>query len=476
MKTPFKILLILPNSKWADRNAFWHLHPYSLGLLVAMLDKNSYDIHILDTNIDNLSLEEFGEKIRQLQPDLVGISVLANEFGITGHKAAAVVKQISKDILVVIGGVYPTTRPDTVLEDPNMDYAVLGEGEYVFPQLLKYIQAQGELPSAGIAYREEGKGIIKPQVTFIQDIDVLPYADYSNIDFYRYANESFKHVVDAPRALPFAKLCTSRGCPIGCTFCQVETISGRNTRFQSPSRIVDEIEYLVEKYGIKAIDFLDDNFLGNRRRSIGLFNEIIRRKVPIVWNAANVSSFFLSESLLDLMKEAGCVYVSIAVESGVPRVLKELFHKPVKLDHTAKMFAYCRKLGLDTTSLWVIGAPGETWEEIRTTIRVAEDMNSDYTKLNVVVPYPGTIMFDMAVKGGYLAKDFNFGTLGWGQATLTTEEFNPQELTILRAYEWDRINFTSPEKRAKIARMMGITEDELKIIRKKTLAGTWDEC
>ncbi|MBF0162251.1 MAG: radical SAM protein, partial [Magnetococcales bacterium] len=466
-----KIILSLPNSKWANMHAHWHLHPYPLGLLASMLDKSLYELRVVDANIDNLTLDEFGKIVEEWQPDMVGLSVLANEYGTTGHKAAKAVKHVSRSIVVVMGGVYPTTRPDSVMEDPNVDYAVLGEGEFVFPQLLKSIQSPGQngLPTAGIAYREAGKVVIKPQTHFIQDLDAMPYPDYSEIDFYRYANTSFKHVVDAPRALPYAKLNTSRGCPIGCTFCQVETISGRNTRFQSPKRIVDEIEYLVEQHGIKAIDFLDDNFLGNRRRSIGLFKEMIQRKLPIVWNAANVSSFFLSESLLDLMKEANCVYVSIAVESGVPRVLKDIFHKPVSLEHTKKMFDHCRKLGFDTASLWVVGAPGETWEEIRTTIRVAEEMDADYTKINVAVPYPGTILFDMAVQGGYLPANFGFEDLGWGQAVLSTEEFDAKELMILRAFEWDRINFTSPVKRAKIARMMGVTEKYLKTIRKNTL-------
>lgn len=470
MTTPrYKVLLTLPNSKWANANDFWHLHPYSLGLLAAMLDDAHYDIRIVDANLDNLTLDDFEAVIQQWQPDLVGISILSSDFGVIAHQAAQRIKQVSDRMVVVIGGVYATTMPHSVIKDPNVDYAVMGEGEHVFPQLLAYLQSQGERPTAGIAYREAGRPVILPQAHFITDLDALPFPDYSKIDFYRYANTSFKHVIDAPRALPYAKLSTSRGCPIGCTFCQVESIAGRSTRFQSPNRIVDEIEFLVDTYQIRAIDFLDDNFLGNRRRSIGLFEEMIRRNVPVVWNASNVSAFFLSETMLDLMKAAGCVYVSIAIESGVPRVLKEILHKPVNLAHAKKMIAYCRTLGLDTTSLWVIGSPGETWEEIRTSIRVAEEINADYTKLNVAVPYPGTKLYDLAVQGGYLPKDFDLNGLNWGKASLNTEEFQAKEMAILRAFEWERINFTVPEKRKKIAQMMQITEEELKVIRKRTL-------
>jgi anaerobic magnesium-protoporphyrin IX monomethyl ester cyclase len=399
----------------------------------------------------------------------VGLSILANEYGITGHIGAKAAKKLSSDIITVLGGVYPTTRTNDVLADPLVDYAVLGEGEYVFPQLIDFIEGKGDIPKEGIAYKKQGQSFIFPQTNFIQDLDSLPFPDNDLIDFHRYANESFKHVVDKPRALPFAKINTSRGCPIGCTFCQVEVISGRKTRFQSPTRVVDEIQWLVENYKIQAIDFLDDNFLGDRQRAMAIFREMIKRKVPVVWNAANVSEFFLSDQLLELMKEAGCVYLSIALESGDPRVLKEIIKKPVALDHAQKILEKAKSLEMDTTTLWVIGSPGETWDEIRTTIKVAEEMDADYTKVNVATPYPGTELFDMAVEGGYLSPDFDFDDLSWGKATISTEEFQSEDLTVLRAFEWDRINFTKPHKRAKVAQMMGVSEEKLSEIRRNTL-------
>lgn len=464
-----KILLALPNAKWYRPAAYWHLHPYPLTLITAFLDRSRYELKVVDANLDDTSPEEFAQMVRDWKPDLVGLSILANEYGVTGHIGARAAKSVSRNIVTVLGGVYPTTRPEDVMRDADVDYAVLGEGEYVFPQLLEFIEGCGDLPEEGIAYRKNGHSVILPQKNFIQNLDQLPFPDNDLIPFERYAFESFKHVVDGPRALPYSKINTSRGCPIGCTFCQVEVISGRKTRFQSPKRVVDEIEWLIDTYQIKAIDFIDDNFLGDRQRALAIFREMIKRKLPIVWNAANVSEFFLSEDMLEVMHESGCVYLSIALESGVQRVLKEIIQKPVKLDHAKKLLIKAKSLGMDTTTLWVIGSPGETWEEIRQTIRVAEDMDSDYTKINTATPYPGTKLFDMAVDGGYLPREFDFDDLGWGQATITTEEFCAEELTVLRAFEWDRINFTRPDKRTKIARMMGIDEAELKKIRKNTL-------
>lgn len=467
-----RIMLVVPNQRWYRRESYWHLHPYALALLAAMLPDR--EVRIVDANLDDLTREQFEGVVREWQPDLVGASVLANEFGITGHVVCQCVKRINRSIVTVLGGVYPTTRPEAAIKDEAVDFAVIGEGEYLFPRLIDFLESKALLPEKGLAYRWYDPGrmwprtVIQEREPFIQPLDALPYPAFHLIPYLRYATESFKHVVDAPRALPYAKMITSRGCPIGCTFCQVEVISGKNTRYQSAKRVVDEIEWLIDQYGIKAIDFLDDNFLGHKGRCREIFREMIRRKVPVVWNAANVSSWFLNDEVLELMKESGCQYVSIAVESGVERVLKHIIKKPVKLTHVKAMVEKIRSLGMDSTTLWVIGSPGETWDEIRETIRVAEWMDADYTKINVATPYPGTELFDMAVAGGYLPPHFEFDDLAWGQATISTEEFSARELTMLRAFEWDRINFTRLEKRVRIARMMGVSLDELESIRRNT--------
>lgn len=465
-----RIMLVIPNAKWYQQESYWHLHPYALALLAAMLDPARFTVNILDANIDNLTPEQFGDEVAAWAPDLVGFSILANEFAITGHIGARAAKQAKPDVVTILGGVYPTTRPHDAINDKAVDYVVIGEGEEVFPTLLSYLNDEGALPEVGLAYRDGERDVVQERAPFIQDLDALPLPAFHLMDYHRYTTQSFKHVVDAPRALPYAKMITSRGCPIGCTFCQVEVISGKQTRYQSAKRVVDEMEWLVDSFGIKAIEFLDDNFLGNRRRAREIFGEMIRRQVPVVWNAMNVSSFYLNDELLELMKQSGCQYVSIAVESGVQRVLKEIIKKPVDLEHVKNMLDRCRVLDMDTTTLWVIGSPGETWDEIRTTVRVAEEMDSDYTKINVATPYPGTELFDMAVEGGYLSSDFDFGDLAWGQASISTEEFDAAELTLLRAFEWDRINFSRPERKRKIARMMGVSVEELDDIRRKTRA------
>jgi len=465
-----KVVLAIPNFRWQDWkiNTLWNIHPYNICLLSAMVEQE-YDVVIVDANIDDLSKEEFVKILEREEPDVVGLTVLTNEYGRAGHIAAEIIKNVDKSIIVVFGGIYATNSYSSIIENQNIDYVVVGEGEYVFKNLLGYLNGRNDLPVKGIAYKRDGKIITTPRENFITDLDSLPLPSYHKIDFLKYANAIPRESVDGPREFPYARVITSRGCGIGCSFCEVEYIAGKKFRSRSPVNIVDEIEWLKTEYGIKSLLFDDDNMLLNKNRAKDIFREMIKRNLDITWNAAAVSVFLLYEEMLELMKESGCQFLDIAIESGVERVLKEIIHKPVKLEYARKMVKKVKELGIDISANFVIGFPGERWDEIRQTIRFAESLELDYVKIFIATPLPNTELYQMAKDGGYLRGNFTFEYTDWSRGQIETGEFTPQDVAILRAYEWDRINFTNPERRKNIARMMNITEDELNQIRKRTL-------
>lgn len=465
-----KVLLVIPNFRWQNWkiSTLWNLHPYNICLLSAMIEQE-YDVVIVDANIDDLSKEEFATILEKEKPDVVGITVLTNEYGRAGHIAAEIIKSTDKSIIAVFGGVYATNTYSCIIEDENIDYVVVGEGEYVFKNLLGYLNDRNDLPAKGIAYKRDGKIITTPRENFITDLDGLPLPSYHKIDFLKYANTIPRDSVDNPRELPYARVLTSRGCGIGCSFCEVEYIAGKKFRFRSPVNVVDEIEWLKGEYGIKSVLFDDDNMLLNRNRAKDIFKEMSKRNLDITWNAIATAVFLLDEEMLELMRESGCQYLDIAIESSVERVLKEIIHKPIKLEYARKIVKKARELGIDIATNFIVGFPGERWDEIRQTIRFAETFEADYVKIAIATPLPNTELYRIAKDGGYLRENFTFDDMDWSRGQIETNEFTSQDLAILRAYEWDRINFTDPERRKKIARMMNVTEDELNQIRKRTL-------
>lgn len=462
-----RVLMVLPNQRWCG-DAHWTIHPYGLCVMLALL-KDWCDTAFLDAHVDNLDQEAFAARVAAFNPDVVAVSVLSDSYRQAGFTACELAKRAAPRAATVMGGVFVTTRPAKAMANPAVDFGVMGEGEYVLPRIVRHVMGQEpELPEEGVVFRRDGRLVVRPQKTYITDLDALPFPDYSVLDFAKYSTE-FYHEPSAPRAVPYGKMVTSRGCPVGCVFCEVEHIAGRKVRAMSPERVIAEVEHLIEHHGIRSIEFLDDQLIGNVRRFKRLLNLLVERDWDLVWNAHNVSVFYLDEELLDLMKAAKCVYTSLAVESGSPRVLKEIIGKPVDIGHAVRMAEHARTIGIDTCGLFVIGFPGETWNEIRATVQLAATLPVDYVKINIAAPFPGTRLHELAVRTGALPADFDMDQVAWGKSVMATDEFTPDQLRILRAFEWDRINFATPEKRAKLARMMGLSEEELDRIRRKTI-------
>jgi radical SAM superfamily enzyme YgiQ (UPF0313 family) len=465
-----RVTLIVPNFRWAewDVNTLWHFIPYNLCLLAAMI-KDLCEVNILDAYKLNLSEDVFVAELRKFNPDIVGITVLMDQYAASGHKAAKLAKTVSKDIKVIMGGVYATMNPQIVMEDPNIDFNVIGEGEYVLMDLISHFMGKNPLPEKGICYRLNRKVINTGHADFIQDLDSIPMPDYHLIDFSKYANSIHRKSIDSPRRYPYARILTSRGCPYNCVFCQVESISGEKFRPRSPENVLNEMQFLKDNYGVSSIIFDDDNLFTNRERAIGIFQGMIDRNLVMPWVAIAVAVFKLDAELVKLMRLSGCEYIAIAIESGTERVLKKIIKKPVNFEHAKKMVRLAKEIGIYVAANFIVGFPTETWDEIRQTIKFAEEIDVDYVKLFSAIPLRNTKLWDLCKKEGAFKKGFNESEIRWSTGQIETEEFTSNNLTILRAFEWDRINFTNPDKRKRTATIMGITEQELLGIRRSTL-------
>lgn len=469
MKT-LKVVLVVPNFRWADWdvNTLWHYVPDNLCLLAAMVE-GICDVSILDAYESNMSEDAFKSALQKLKPDVVGITALIDQYASSAHKTAALTKSINSDIKVIMGGVYATMSPERTAEDSNIDFVVIGEGEYVLRDLAGYFMKKNPLPEKGICYRSNGRIINTGRSDFIQDLDALPRPAYHLIDFEKYANSAPRKSVDSPPKYPCVRLMTSRGCPFGCAFCQVGAVSGKEFRAYSAKNVLDEIKYLKNKYGINSIIFYDDNLFMDKQRAKDIFQGMIDRNLVMPWVAAATAVFKLDEELIKLIRASGCVYIDIAVESGTERVLKKIIRKPVNFEHAKKMASLARKEGIFVAANFIIGFPTETWSEIRQTLEFAENLDIDYMKLFIATPLRNTRLWELCERESAFKKGFKESGVRWNSGQTETDDFTANDLTILRAYEWDRINFTDPKRRKRIAEMMGVTEDELCEIRRRTL-------
>tara|TARA_Y100000031_G_C8200811_1_gene376104 strand:- start:297 stop:1439 length:1143 start_codon:yes stop_codon:yes gene_type:complete len=341
IKNKKKILFIIPNFHWIDEdvNALWDLIPWNLCQIASVIDDICADIKIIDSYKDNLSEDELAKQIADYKPDIVGLTVLMDQYADVAPITTKIIKNISKNIITVLGGVYAMANPMRAMKDKNLDYVVIGEGEYVFKQLIGFYSGACDLPERGICFRKNGNEELENRghSEFIKNLDDLPKPAYHLIDFLSYCNKyNDRKNVDRVPAYPYARIVTSRGCPEKCSFCQVPSLQGSYFRARSPDHVCDEIEWLKKEYGIKAIQFDDDNLATNTKRAKALFRRMIERGLTLPWVYSATAVFRLDTEMIDLMVESGCEYINVAIESGSERVTRDIVLKPLDYDHAKK--------------------------------------------------------------------------------------------------------------------------------------------
>tara|TARA_B100002003_G_C14107139_1_gene532496 strand:- start:45 stop:1592 length:1548 start_codon:yes stop_codon:yes gene_type:complete len=472
-RTINKLMFVVPNSRWFGKRCWLWITP-AIPLLVPILKKYGLEIQVLEANIDNLNRDQVKERIKSFKPDIVAITNLSLEYWRQAHESVKLAKEVDQSIITIMGGVHPTTLPYKVMEDLNVDYIILSEGEERLPRFLDIIQS-GEPDFSrmdGVGYREGGKIIVKEPTGFIEDLDAWDLPDYTVFDWETVMNFKQKSVVGlGTRRTPVGMVLTSRGCPFKCCFCAGMLTMGRSARFRSAENVLKEIDMLVQNYGIRELVITDDEMYTDRGRAVNIIQGIKDRNYDLIWKNTNLAAWRMDYELMKLMKESGCYQITISPESGSKRVLTEIIHKPGNEEQCKAVAKWCKELDLELEADFVIGFPGETWEEIRQTTNLGEELDADAVKFAIATPFPGTELFRKAVEKSYLPEDFDFyrdDALGFAHGVIETEEFTVQELEMLRCLEWDRINFKTQAKKEKYAKMNMLTLAELEEFRRET--------
>ena len=386
---------VLPEALEKERG---HNPPLGLLYIAGYLkaQKGNYDVRLIDSPTENLDYSQLSEKIRDFNPEIAGITTMSFTI-IDALKTAALVKKINPAIKVVFGGVHVHIYGKETLDLGNSDFIVLGEGEKTFHQLVENIGSEEKLKEIPglIFYDKEGTLVRTPPSEFIENLDELPFPARDLID-----NKKYFSALGANRQV--TTMITSRGCPFRCLFCDRPQL-GKRFRARSPKNVADEMEQCLKNYGIKEFLVYDDTITVQRQRVIDICDEIIRRKLNIVWDIrARVDT--IDEALLSALKKAGCARIHYGVESGTQKVL-DIFQKGITLEQAERVFKLTKKAGIQTLGYFMIGNPTETKEDVLKTISFAKKLSADYVHITTTIPYPDTKLYFLALQEGIIEKD-----------------------------------------------------------------------
>ncbi|RLI78254.1 B12-binding domain-containing radical SAM protein [Archaeoglobales archaeon] len=396
--------------------------PLGLGYLASVLRANGFKVQIVDNLVERLSFDGLIKRIKNSQ--IVGITSTTPTFN-SALRYAKVIKGKLSNVFVILGGVHATFMPYEAMKHGYVDAVCVGEGEQTIVEVAERVEEGKSLEGVrGLIYRDGLTVVENEKRGFIEDLDSLPFPAYDLMPLDKYTVLG--------RKLEQFPMITSRGCPFGCRYCSSSLFLGRKFRARSAKNVVDEMEWLNEKFGAKHIAFGDDTFTFNKKRVFEICDEIMRRGLDVEWSCSSRVDT-INYELLKKMREAGCVAIYYGVESANQETLSKYYRKRIKLEKVKKALNLTKKAGITTICSFIIGAPFETKEDIKNTLKFAIKLNPDYAQFSILTPYPGTEIYEEA-KSKNLILTENFEEYTAGKPILKNDYMTPKEISKLLKY------------------------------------------
>ena len=357
--------------------------------------------HSTDVFIEGMH-EDIIKEIRDAKPDIVGFTCVTGEHRWVERTAREIKKYLN--VPIIVGGPHPTYFPEMV-EAEGVDMVCQGDGEIAVSELIKRIgnkESYNNIP--GIWVKENGVIYRNGVGKMIEDIDSLPFPDRSVYEKYNF----FKSETEMP-------VCVSRGCPFNCTFCYNASkkklyLGQKVVRRRAIDNIISEINFLRENYPLmKSVIFNDDN-LGLEK---SWFNEFCEKygKIGGPPFFASIRSDFINEDSVKRLKKANCFCLSLGVESGNAKMRKEILKKNIPDEVYINAAKLIKEKGIKVRTSNMFFLPGETIDMAFETVYLNKKMKTDYPWVYPLQPYPGTEIYEYAVKAGFLDKNFSFDNI-----------------------------------------------------------------
>jgi len=372
--------------------------PLGLASIAAYLDQQGMDADLVDCMAWPDSDGHIRQLLREKRPAWVGISCTTSSLA-DGVRVARLAREELPDVKTVFGGPHVSALREAVLrEHPEIDCLICGEGEEA---LLELMLSNGEHLDqiSGLVYREGDEIRFSGYRTQGIALDDLPFPAYEKLRGYP---DAYKlPIFNYPRN-PSASCISSRGCPYQCSYCD-RSVFRKSFRFNSAEYLYEHLLYLHQRWGIRHINFYDDQFTFQRRRVVDFCNMMIANPLGITFNCA-VRAEHIDPELLQLMKEAGCWMISLGVETGDPELLAR-HRQNSDLDLLAQRIREIKAAGIRTKGLLMMGLPGETETSIQRSIDYVLSLPIDDFNLTKFTPFPGSPIYENIRQYGTFDED-----------------------------------------------------------------------
>ena len=373
--------------------------PQGLLSIAAYLLKHGHDVFVYDClgSQATFDLDLQVKVILDYSPQIVGFSATTSSFPDAADLAQKI-KEQSPDTITVCGGVHVSALKGKLLEDyPAFDYLIAGEGEITMAQL---VAGDDPIGIKGLIWRRNDEIITNKPRPQIADLDSLPFPAYELL-------QGFPHDYHLPLfsyiQTPGATMITSRGCMFQCSYCD-RSVFKKGFRYNSASYIYEHMKHLRTTFGVRHINIYDDLFTANRPRIVELTEKLKRMPLGINFNCA-VRVGYTDDDLLKMLKDAGCLMVSLGIESADPQMLAR--HKSgVSLENVRNTVRHIQSAGLRAKGLFMMGLPRETEQSIKRTSDFIISLGLDDMNMAKFTPFPGAPLWTTIRQEGTFNEDW----------------------------------------------------------------------
>ncbi len=351
----------------------------------------------IDCPPEQVSQEALADRVRELQPDVAAMSIMTFNL-LDALETAKALKKAKPDIKICLGGPHVNLYPLETLNLPEIDYVVYGEGEPIFTNLAKALEAEGpDSPNLknikGLGFKQNGVAQVNEPETDLLDIETLPFPARELIDVSKYG-----HIIG--EGSQFFTIQATRGCPAACTFCDIRKTTFRH---RSPESVVDEIQIALDM-GIDDLFFVDDTITIDKKNVIAICDLIVKRGMKINYKiSARVDT--INPELLTALKRSGCYRIHFGIETVTLRLLKYL-EKGQTAEKVERACKWTREAGIGFFAYMMIGIPSETREEMMATVDFAKRLKPDYAQFSICTPYPKVELYQRMLNDGIIPEDY----------------------------------------------------------------------
>lgn len=380
-----KVLLLQPPQTYYGRKrdiAF----PIGLGYIAAVLKEKEYPVKVLDLNAIEKTDSELLDFLKKEKFEVIAISAMSVQFNHV-ERLVNTIRKLDKKTTIVLGGALAIHSYNLVLNNLDIDFCALGEGESILLEILQNISSPQNI--RGVAYIQDGRLIVTSPMPYITNLDSLPFPawDLFPIDLYIAPTKSMT-------------LISGRGCPFNCNFCSKNF---KGIRLRSIKNIVDEIKVIKKKFKIANIGFDDELVVVNKKRTTDLCKEL--KKLNIIWSCQGRVNY-ATIPLLRMMKDAGCAQIGFGVESGSQKILKNM-NKATTIEMITNAIKNANTVGLNYCPQMIFGYVGEDEKTLKETANLCLNLGMT-PAFNVATPYPGTKLYEWAKENGKIKDELKF--------------------------------------------------------------------